>query len=311
MVVGRNAGETVTGDPRPRLAVTLAPLVESATANSPGNAQDALGAIARMGYPAVQWSATSPGLRPRDLDASARRGIVSSMRRLELTCSGVDAWIPPGHLLDPATIDRAVGAIELAVRLAADLALGPSLSASDRLLRPHVSLLLPSETEFAERPAVASQAKDALDGLASLAARLGVVIADHALDAMQRTTRDGFGVGIDPALWVAAGRDPSAAATTAAGHLAAARLVDSFRSGMRGPILEPGESRLDVTAYRVALDLIGFRSPLVVDARQWRDPLAGVETTIRRWAERWGYELPSPGSSSLGSILHGDPRPRH
>lgn len=176
---------------------------------------------------------------------------------------------------------------------------------------PHVSLLLPSETEFAERPAVASQAKDALDGLASLAARLGVVIADHALDAMQRTTRDGFGVGIDPALWVAAGRDPSAAVMNAAVHLAATRLVDSFRSGMRGPILEPGESRLDVTAYRVALDLIGFRSPLVVDARQWRDPLAGVETTIRRWAERWGYELPSPGSSSLGSILHGDPRPRH
>lgn len=260
------------GDPRPPLAATVGSLVEAGQ----GTPREALLAIAGHGYAAVQWSATTPSMRPREFDGSARRGLAAELRRLELRCAGVDAWVPPGHLLDPTTIDRAIAAIEQAIRFAAEMVL-PGGSAD---LRPTVSLLLPTDAELAARPTIAGQLREALRQLSVLAEREGVAVADHALD---RIADSPLAIGIDPGAFLAAGRDPSAAVLAAGARLAGARLVDCFRSGLRGPILEPGESRLDVTAYRVALECVGFHRPLVVDARQWRDPLRGLIATIERW----------------------------
>jgi sugar phosphate isomerase/epimerase len=270
-----------SGDPRPRLAATVGSLVEAGHAAP----RDALAALSHQGYAFVQWSATTPGMRPRDLDSSARRGLLSELRRLELRCAGVDAWVPPGHFLDPTTIDRAVTALEQSVRFAADLAMP-----GDR--RPTVSLLVPTESEVAAQTAIAAQVREALAHIASLAEHEGVAVADHSLEpcvigtAGPSGNSSGFGVGIDPASLIAAGRDPAAAVLKAGASLASARLVDCFRSGLRGPILEPGESRLDVTAYRVAIELSVFDRPLVVDARQWRDPLGGLIATLERWTGR-------------------------
>ncbi len=258
-----------SGDPRPRLAATVGSLVEAGAA-----ARDAMIAVAREGYAAVQWSATTPSMRPRELDGSARRGLVGELRRLELRCAGVDAWIPPGHLLDATTIERAVSAVEQSIRFAAELT-APGEP------RPAVSLLLPTETELAARAALAPQVREAFAHLAALAEREGVALADHSMEPI---VGSGLGVGVDPAAHLAAGRDPSLALLQAGASLASARLVDCFRSGLRGPILEPGEARLDVTAYRVAVELSGLRRPLVVDARQWRDPLAGLIASIERWS---------------------------
>lgn len=236
-----------------------------------------------MGYRGVQWPASAPGLRPRDLDGSARRGVRELLRRLELALSGVDAWIPPGHFLDRERVDRAVAATEEAVRFAAECAgSGP--------WRPVVSLLLPPVD--AGQPAESGLAGVAA-ALAEIGSRHGVVVADHPID---RPAASALGWGIDPAALLGAGRDPSAAVAAAGASLATARLVDLLRSGLRGPIGEPGEARLDALAYRIALEISGFGGPPIVDARQWRDPLAGLEASLVRWA---GDPRPNAVSSSI------------
>jgi sugar phosphate isomerase/epimerase len=260
----------LSGDPRPFVAATVGPLVEAAHCH----ARQALVAIARIGCPCVQWSVTTPGMRPRDLDGTARRGVVSELRRLELHCTGVDAWIPPGHFLDRATVDRAIGAVEQAILLASDLA-GSREGFGGRSM-PVVSLLVPTEKEAGEGVA-GSELSQALAVLRAKAEHAGVTLADHALPS-----RAGVTVGIDPAAALATGGDPVALVVAAGRRLVTARLVDCFRSGLRGPILEPGEARLDVEAYRVALSVVGYEGPLVVDGRQWRDPLGGLQVTVDR-----------------------------
>jgi hypothetical protein len=66
-------------------------------------------------------------------------------------------------------------------------------------------------------------------------------------------------------------------------------VVDQLRSGLRGPILEPGEARLDVLALRMAIEVAaasaGFRGIPVLDARQWPEPRAGIAASRARWAD--------------------------
>jgi hypothetical protein len=47
-----------------------------------------------------------------------------------------------------------------------------------------------------------------------------------------------------------------------------APLCGLLRSGMRGPVGDQQEGRLDVMAYRVAVSLYGGGRPVIVDARQ-------------------------------------------
>ncbi len=248
----------------------------------------ALETLARMGFRAVQWPGTTPSLRPRDLDNSARRGLRGQLQRLELGCSGVDLWIPPGQFLDATNIDRAVAAVEQAVRFAADLAI-PGTEAEER---PVVSVLLPTEAERIASPTMGMQLIAAIEHLAVIAEREGIAIADHAIGRMVIA---GLRIGVDPAAALATSKDPAAMVLAGGSGVATARLVDLFRSGLRGPILEPGESRLDVTAYRVALELVGYRREVIIDARQWRDPMGGLRSSLERWAGRPIGARPSNG----------------
>ena len=70
---------------------------------------------------------------------------------------------------------------------------------------------------------------------------------------------------------------------TLGNRLGGVRVVDLLRSGMRGPIHEPRESRLDAMALRAVLDVASFRGIPVMDARQWPDPRAGLARSIERW----------------------------
>ena len=70
-----------------------------------------------------------------------------------------------------------------------------------------------------------------------------------------------------------------------ADRLVSARLCDLLRSGLRGPIGDPQEGRLDVAAYRAALAGSAYRRSVVVDLRQWPDPWAGLERTAEVWQE--------------------------
>ena len=55
--------------------------------------------------------------------------------------------------------------------------------------------------------------------------------------------------------------------------------------GVRGPILEPGESRLDALAVRMAIEVSSFAGLPVLDARQWQEPRRGIADSARRWAQ--------------------------
>ena len=83
--------------------------------------RSALDRLAGMGFRSVQLSAAQPGLRPRELDRSGRRDLLTRLQRLQMPAAGLDLWIPTEHFLDPARVDRAMAAVGTAIELAADL----------------------------------------------------------------------------------------------------------------------------------------------------------------------------------------------
>lgn len=229
------------------LGVTIGPL---------GSAADAIAEVAAMGLAGVQLDASDASMRPREMSASARRDLAASLRRLGLRASGIDCFVPVERFADAAQVERAMQAVIGSITLAESLDRAP------------VCLHVPSDA------AVAAELRREAD-------RRGVPLADFALPVAEGST----GVGVDPAAMLAAGSDPAAQVAAVAGRIAAARVVDLSRSGMRGPIEQPGASRLDAMAYRVALELAGFRGLPVIDCRQWADARFGVRESAQRWMD--------------------------
>lgn len=247
-------------DERPRLAATAAPL---------GEPREACAFLSSLGVAGVQLSATQAGMRPRELDASARRDLRAMLVRLGLVASGLDLWIPPDHFLDPAYAERAIDAVRAACELASFLGRVP------------VVLALPARPEDAGR---AVRRDEVAAALAEAADLHGVRLAVSG-DVLPGLRIPPFGTLLDPAALLAMGTDPAAAAARAAGEVVAARVVDQLRCGLRGPIGSPGDGRLDVLAYRVALEASGFAGLPVIDARQWADPRAGVGQSVAAWTQ--------------------------
>jgi len=251
----------------PPLGATLAPLGEDPIAG--------LEALRSIGFLAVQLSATQPGMRPRELDASARRDLTVRLRRLEMRCVGVDLWIPPEHFASPAHADRAVDAVRQTVALAADLGRVP------------VSTALPVQTDTN-----AQILRDVRLQISSAAAHAGVEVADHGSDAVtgawEGTADDPIGVGIDPAMLLSLGQDPVASVTRCSQRLRAARVVDMLQSGMRAPPGEADGARLQLGEYVLALAGAGFQRSPVADARNWTQPRAGLERVRALWQEEHG-----------------------
>jgi sugar phosphate isomerase/epimerase len=224
--------------PRPPLALSLAGL------DLPGGPRAMIDWAAAAGFRAVQLDAAGAGLRPRELDRSARRDLAAILRRSCLVFTGLDLWIPPEHLRNPAKSERALEAILGAAELAADLVrhqAGPAL--------PSVSLVFPGDAP-----------PDIARAVASAAARAGVRIADHAIEP---SGQEGFHRGVDPAALLQANQDPGAVAARAGLALASARFSDASLAGR----VKPGAGRLDVTAYLASLSVAGYTRPLVLDAR--------------------------------------------
>ena len=93
------------------LGVTIAALGDTAAA---------LAWVASRGIAGVQLSATHPSMRPRDLGVSARRDLRATLARYELVVTGIDAWIPSEHFIDPAHADRAIEAACAACEFASE-----------------------------------------------------------------------------------------------------------------------------------------------------------------------------------------------
>ena len=246
------------------VGVTVAPL---------GAPADAVAWVAAQGIRGIQWSATQAGMRPRELGESARRDIRALLARHELGCSGIDAMVPPAHLVDPQHAERAIDAIRAACELAADLGRAP------------VTVQLPDLPPEAD--ARAGRARDeAIAAIVAAAERTGVAVAD--LGGAVGAPWPPVGVAIDPAAVLAGGGDPSAEAMRAGRRLRAARIVDLHRTGMRAPVGVGGASRLDPLAYRVALETAGFDGLPVIDCRQWDDPRGGVVDSLASWVAAIG-----------------------
>lgn len=243
---------------RPNLAATIAPLAAEMPALG---VREAIAWLSELGLRGAQLSATDPATRARDLGASARRDLRATLARHELVCSGLDFFIPTAHYGDPAHVSRAFDALVGAIGLAADLGGAP------------VTAAIPPDAAPDFRAAIGAEAS-----------RLGVVVlvptgaTPVELDAP-------FAATVDCATVLGESGRPEEAIARLGPRLGGVRLVDLLRSGLRGPILEPGESRLDALAVRMAIEVSGFAGLPVLDARQWQEPRRGIVDSARRWAQ--------------------------
>lgn len=262
---------------RPALALALAGVRLRAGGDEvgAGDLRAALELAASLGCRAVVLNAAGAGVKPRELDRSARRDLAAALRRRGLACAGVDLWVPAAHWTDPAHQDRALSAATGAIELAADMArLGggggsPDGAGSDSW-RAVVNLVLPKGDD-----ARAGTPRAALTRSADLH---GVIIADHADaptldDAVLRA-------GLDPASAMMGGRDPASEAVRLGRSLATARLSDLSSAG-RVPV---GQGRLHPVLYEASLAAAGYRAPVVLDVRQTASPAEAA----RIGAEKWG-----------------------
>lgn len=200
----------------------------------------------KSGVRAVQMDATAAGVRPRELDRSGRRDLAALLRRSELSCSGLDLFIPPEHFVQVDKVDRAVSAVVEALEMAAELSTLASGAVVTRMgagVLP-VCLLLPTETPASVRRTLAEHAE-----------RRGGRIADHAWPVhedvdLSRT----LAVGLDPAAILLAQGDPAQVAAQLGERIVSARLTDVAR-GIGATRVAPGSpsGRLDVLAYLVAI----------------------------------------------------------
>lgn len=223
---------------------------------------------ARLGFRFIQLDATLNGLRPRDLDRSARRDLAALLRRLELSLCGLDLWIPPAHFTDPGRADRALAALMQAAELASELSLLGSSGAGT------VSVVLPRGAAALRRE------------LEAATASRGVVIADHAWPVeAPGETGSPLSVGIDPAEILLRGEEPPRAVASLGSAPAAARLCDLSSAGR----VPPGEGGLDELSYTVALEVKGYRGPLVLDLRGLPSPERTAREVLQRWS---GFGVP-------------------
>ena len=229
--------------------------------------RSALETASRLGFREVALSAAQPGLRPRELDRSARRGLLAELRRLELRCSAIDLFVPREHYADARHVDRALAATRQAVALADDL------GATTVFLR-----LPPADAEGC--------LSEAMIELAAIAAGARARVADIALDgpplAAIRSGEDlPVDFAMDTAAWLAAGSDPLAGIVEIDARLAGLRLVDVDANGLRVPVTR-GRG-LDLESLRTGLELGRFSGAVVLDARGWAEPVPGLLQDLEAW----------------------------
>ncbi|MEE2681331.1 MAG: hypothetical protein VX641_03060 [Planctomycetota bacterium] len=223
----------------------------------------------RLGFRRVTLSAAQPGLRPRDLDRSARRGLQAELRRLELACDAIDLFIPPEHFTQASTIDRALDAVSGAVQLASDLGAGG------------VFLRLPPEDP--EEPMLEATIELTRLAQGSPVRLLDVGLNGRALRTLEAGNATALGIGIDTAAWLADHRDPLEGLVAHGALVGGLRLVDLDETGSRTPPERGG--RLDLDSLQRALALETSPRSVVLDARGWAEPQTGAVQALTAWRE--------------------------
>ena len=253
---GRSAPKTDTMVPR-ELSVSLCSLRPPGSQGTP-DPRALLEQLAGCGIRAVQLDASMPGLRPRELDQSARRDLVGFLRRRGLALTGFDLFIPPAHFLDASAQNRAVDAVAGAIDLARMVGEGISRQ---------VCLKLPPSLPGAVESA-----------LVSSALHENVTIIDHLCPPRPPVAGPQgheILVGLDSAELLATGSTWTHAAALAGRRLQGARLrARALASG--------GFSDDELHDVTVALASAGFTGALVIDARGASAPWNAVMDTLAR-----------------------------
>ena len=251
------------------LSPTVAPLVGNGCPSIPA----ALRKLAENGINSVQLSAAQQGIRPRELDRRARRDLSATLVRNGLMLNGLDLMIPRKHWRDGEQMDRAVTSALAAIELAADLGHVP------------VSLALP----------VKDLADDVRQALLTAADGRNVTLAVHAeneLDELiawvERESQPILGIGIAPSVLLAAEIDPADMLNRFSKHIRVARLDDYSppsvaTMGGRCPV---GQGELDVTAYRIAVELATGIRGVVLELRDLSNPLEALLIANQAWQLR-------------------------
>lgn len=198
--------------------------------------------MSSVGEPRIHLDAMMAGLRPRELDRSARRDLASILKRAGVRATGIDLYLPPAHLAEESHVDRAVGAITSAIELISEL---DSLGAMESKV---LCLSLPPKP-----------LANALQAIANSAFERSVTVADFSQPSFPDVPAS-IARGVDCAQVVAAGQDPAALIAKGA---AALRLCD-WDGTKRVPV---GKGRLDVRSVVASASIAAATSPIVIDLR--------------------------------------------
>lgn len=254
--------------------MSLAPTVRSVIAKTGQSLRQVLHRLANYQFDAIQLDATLSGLRPRDLDHRARQDVLALLNRSNLRLSGMDLFIPRDHYLATEHLDRAMQATLASIELAADFGRIP------------LSIALP----------IQQMADDTKTALIESAEGHSVRLAVHAEDQLdeliawvEQVDLPTVGCGLDPAAILSKAADPAALVHRIGRRLSVARLSDaSSRDAIRCPI---GQGDLDVSTYRIAVDLAAHRTgPVVLDLRGHEDPLNTALDSRLAWDDA-GFEV--------------------
>ena len=261
--------------------------------------------IVGLGCRGVQLSATASGLKPRELDRSARRDLAAVVRRVGLVVSGIDCLVPPEHFAKPEYQDRAVAAVNAACGLASEMtALLPAGYPTAA-----VTVLLHRETPSDVQEAMANHAEREGCVLCELnwpLLRAGNDLSPQQSRATTRATavlgrgngladlseapasdnafapgHGPFRMALDPAALLMGGLDPLVLALRMGPRLSHVRLSDVCTAGRIAPGSPDG--RLDLVGYAVALSAAQYSGPLVLDLRTVHEQAAAAEFAVSAW----------------------------
>ena len=247
------------------LAPTIRQIVEVV-----GTVNTALSRLTVAGFDAIQLDATLSGIRPRELGQRARKDLLALMARRGIRPGGIDLLIPRRHYLESEHQDRAMQVTLAAVELAADLG------------RLSLSIALP----------VAEMGADLKSCLVEAADGRNVRLAVHAEDQLEaleawiaEVDLPVVGAGVDPAALMALSQDPPSVVYRTARRLVVGRLSDlSDASVAPSARCAPGNGDLDLSTYRVAVDLAPNRvGPVVLDLRSVSNPIAAAVAAKSVW----------------------------
>lgn len=224
-------------------------------------------AAAHAGIPALHLDATLPGIRPRELDRSARRDLVAIAKRHNLSFTGCDLFIPPTHFTSPQHQQRAADAVRQAIVFAAEL----------RTLGATAAVVCIETAEPAAKPTEPTvNAASLLTDLVSHARDHGVTLCDCTSDTSLLAR------GLDIAAILARNEDPAAAILT---HKPACLRLADWNGRARVAF---GEGRADATAISAtvsvaapaALGIFDFRGVRLPDAGSFREAVAAASACL-------------------------------